>query len=121
MQIRLNGRPDILLSGIITARGPAGHNILPSPALGYQIGGEFGIDPSDKNGTKTTESFLEVRIDHLKLEVSPVAIMDQYNKTRELPLLPGQRVQIRFDLHQKSIASQAYTALLQLFQKKFKI
>ena len=67
VQIRVNGRPDILLSGIITARGPAGNNILPSPALGYQIGGEFGIDPTDRNGTKTTESFFELHIDNLKL------------------------------------------------------
>ncbi len=121
VQIRLNGRPDILLSGIITARGPAGNNILPSPALGYQIGGEFGIDPTDKAGTKTTESFFEIRIDNLRLEQAPDAIMDHYNKTRQLPLLPGQRVQVRFNLREKSLAAQAYTSLLQLFQKKFKI
>ena len=121
VQIRVNGRPDILLSGIITARFPAGNNILPSPALGYQIGGEFGTDPNDKNGTKTTESFFAIRIDNLKLEQAPPEIMDRYHKTRELPLLPGQRVLVRFDLREKSLAAQAYTSLLQLFQKKFKI
>ncbi|MGN6366696.1 MAG: hypothetical protein ACTHN5_00265 [Phycisphaerae bacterium] len=119
--IRLSGRPDILLSGMITSRGPAGNNILPSPALGYQIGGEFGIDPTDKNGTKTTEAFFEVRIDDLKLEQAPPEIMARYAKTRQLPLLPGQRVQVRFNLQEKSIARQCWTALLQLFQKKFKI
>ncbi|HUO10370.1 MAG TPA: hypothetical protein VM008_18840 [Phycisphaerae bacterium] len=121
VQIRVNGRPDILLSGIITSRGPAGTNILPSPALGYQIGGEFGIDPADKNGTKTTESFFEVRIDNLHLEEAPPEIKADFDKTHQLPLLPGQRVLVRFDLENKSLARQAWTALLQLFQKKFKI
>jgi putative peptide zinc metalloprotease protein len=121
VQIRVNGRPDILMSGLIAGRVPAGTNQLPSAALGYQVGGEFGIAADDRQGTKTTENFFEVRIDDLKLEQAPDEIMADYKKTQQVPLFPGQRVVVRFDLREKSLASQAWTSLLQLFQKKFKM
>ncbi len=121
VEIRVNGRPDILLTGTITRAVPAGTNQLPSAALGYQVGGQFTTAPDDKGGTKTVENFFEIRIDALALEAGPKLMMAEYAKTHVVPLFPGQRVVIRFDFQKKPIAEQAWTSLLQLFQKKFKI
>jgi putative peptide zinc metalloprotease protein len=121
VEIRVNGRPDILLTGTITRAVPSGTNELPSPALGYQVGGEFNTAPDDRNGTKTVENFFEIRIDALTLEKGPAPMMAAYAKTHVVPLYAGQRVVVRFDLKDKPIAAQLWTALLQLFQKKFKI
>jgi len=121
VEIRVNGRSDILLSGTIVEKVAAGTNQLPSAALGYQVGGEFGTAADDRGGTKTIENFFEVRVDGLALEQAPQEMMEEYHKTHQLPLFPGQRVMVRFDLQKKSIAKQVWTSLLQLFQKKFKI
>ena len=37
------------------------------------------------------------------------------------PLLPGQRVVVRFELSPKPIAVQAWTKLLQVFQRRFNL
>ena len=42
-------------------------------------------------------------------------------KPGTIPLLPGQRVVVRFDLASKPLAVQAWTALRQVFQKKFQL
>jgi putative peptide zinc metalloprotease protein len=123
VEIRVDGRPDILLTGRIAARVPAGSNQLPSAALGYQVGGEFSTATDDREGTKTVDTFFEVRIDDIvPVEKGmPPELWDAYKKTGRLPLLPGQRVVVRFDLKPKPIAEQVWTSLLQLFQRKFQI
>ncbi len=121
VEIRVNERPDILLTGIVTRAVPSGTNELPSAALGMQAGGQFSTAPDDRNGTKTVENFFEIRIDSLVLENAPAAMMAEYQRTRMIPLYGGQRVVVRFDLKNKPIAEQLWTGLLQLFQKKFKI
>jgi putative peptide zinc metalloprotease protein len=121
VEIRVEGRPDILLTGRIAAKVPAGSNQLPSAALGYQMGGEFNTSPEDRQGTKTTENFFEVRIDHITLEKAPRDVLAKSKETGRLPLLPGQRVIVRFDLAKKPLAEQAWTAVLQLFQRKFQM
>jgi len=121
VEIRVEGRPEILLTGRIAGKVPAGTNQLPSAALGYQMGGQFNTAPDDKQGTKTVENFFEVRIDHIALEKGPADLMEKYKADKKLPLLPGQRVVVRFDLRHKPLAAQAWTSLLQLFQRKFQI
>ncbi len=121
VEIRVTGRPDILLTGVITRATPSGTNQLPSAALGVQAGGQFNIAPDDRSGTKTVENFFEIHIDALLLESAPKPMMDRYQKSHILPLYAGQRVVVRFDLQKQPIAQQAWTSLLQLFQKKFKI
>jgi putative peptide zinc metalloprotease protein len=121
VEIRVEGRPDILLTGRIAAKVPAGTNQLPSAALGYQMGGEFNTAPDDREGTKTTENFFEIRIDHLTLEKAPKEVLQRSKETNRLPLLPGQRVIVRFDLKKKPLAEQAWTAVLQLFPRKFQM
>ncbi len=121
VEIRVNGRPDILLSGIVTEFFPSGTNQLPSAALGYQVGGPFNTANDDKHGTTSVENFFEIRIDRLALEKAPADIAAMYQGSTNVPLLPGQRVMVRFDLKPKPLAVQAWTMLLQMFQKKFQL
>lgn len=121
VEIRVNGRPDILLTGQISGIGKAGSTNLPAPSLGFQMGGDFTTAADDREGTKTVENFFEVRIDRLKLEKAPDDIELAFKNTGEVPLLPGQRVIVRFDLTPKPLAQQAWTKLQQLFQKKFQM
>ena len=121
VEIRVDGRPDILLTGHVFQSDPAGSQSLPSPALGYQMGGEFNTAPDDRQGTKTVEHFWEVRIADLKLESGPQDLKDQFKATGDVPLLPGQRVVVRFVFHPKPIAAQVWTKLRQVFQQRFQM
>jgi putative peptide zinc metalloprotease protein len=123
VEIRVKGRPDILLSGRIKQVLPAGSDRLPSASLGYSIGGEFNTAPDDKQGTKTVENFFEIRIDDLHLVSAPDDVKkdNHYLDAHHLPLYPGQRVVVRFSFTKKPLALQAWTSLLQLFQKKFRV
>jgi len=121
VEIRVQGRADILLTGDIFDFAPAGSKQLPSPALGYQMGGELNTAPDDQHGTKTTENFFEVRIGNLKLVSAPPDIALKYDNTSDVPLLPGQRVVVRFDMPPKPLAVQAWTKLRQVFQKRFQM
>ncbi len=119
VEIRIDGRPDVLFSGDILEMAPAGSDQLPSPALGYQVGGLITTAADDQHGVKTEEKFFEVRLGHLKLESAPQDIKDLYANPADLPLLPGQRVVVRFTLSPKPLAMQAWTKFRQVFQKKF--
>jgi hypothetical protein len=121
VEIRVKGRPDILLTGRVYRNDNAGRNELPAPSLGFQMEGDFTTAPDDKGGTKTVENFFEVRVAELKLEQAPDDIKRAFENTGDLPLLPGQRVVVRFDLAPKPLAVQAWTKLQQLFQKKFQL
>ncbi|HVS70410.1 MAG TPA: hypothetical protein VHQ47_04060 [Phycisphaerae bacterium] len=121
VEIRVKGRPDIVLSGRIKEIPTAGSNQLPSAALGYTLGGDLNTAPDDRQGTKTVENFFEVRIDDLKLVWAPPEVQSAYTASHKLPLYPGQRVVVRFTFAKKPLAAQVWTALLQLFQKKFRM
>jgi putative peptide zinc metalloprotease protein len=121
VEIRVKGRPDILLTGTVYRSDNAGRNELPAPSLGFQMEGDFTTVADDKGGTKTVENFFEVRVADLQLVSAPKDLEDAFNKTGEIPLLPGQRVVVRFDLDPKPLAAQAWTKLQQLFQKKFQL
>ncbi|MCL2640856.1 MAG: hypothetical protein FWD53_08435, partial [Phycisphaerales bacterium] len=120
VEIRPTGRPDILLTGRITTMYPAGTHQLPSQALGYQVGGEFNTSPDDRHGIKSVENFFEVRIADMAVK-QPEDLRLKWEETGQLPLLPGQRVVVRFNMQPKPIASQVWTSLLQLFQRKFQM
>jgi putative peptide zinc metalloprotease protein len=110
VEIRVMGRPDILLEGHIRSKAQSGQNKLPSAALGYAAGGATETTNDDKEGKTTTERGLEVRIDRLKYLAKPPDVND---------LLSGQRVIVRFEFESKPYLAQAWTSLRQLFQKKF--
>lgn len=110
VEIRVKGRPDILLKGTIEKILPAGQHELPSPALGYNAGGQTAVSSDDRRGVKTTQDFFEIHIHHLEFS---------HPSDGSGRILPGQRVIVRFDLVGKPLAKQAWTALLQMIQKRF--
>jgi putative peptide zinc metalloprotease protein len=107
VDIRLQDRPDLHLSGRIQQILPAGQDQLPSAALGYRAGGSVETAADDRQGLRTAEPFFEIRI-------RPEA-------GDSLPLMSGQRVQVRFHLKNKPLAAQWYRSLLQLIQRRFHV
>ena len=105
VEIRIKGRPDDQLSGVVEKTLPAGREQLPSAALGYAAGGAIQTALDDRRGTKAAERFFEIRIEPGK----------------ERPLLSGQRVVVRFEAAAKPLLAQWYRALLQLIQRRFQI
>jgi putative peptide zinc metalloprotease protein len=121
VEVRIEGRPDVLFTGRIVKFAAAGSKDLPSPALGYQVGGEFTTSPDDQHGTKIQENYFEFRIGDLTLVNAPDKIMNDFKNTPDLPLLPGQRVVVRFDLPPKPMAVQAWKQIRQVFQQRFQM
>jgi putative peptide zinc metalloprotease protein len=107
VEIRVKGRPDMVLTGSIIKIVPAGQERLPSAALGYACGGQMAVDPDDRNGTKAAERFFEIRI--------------VPNDDHAVPLFSGQRVVVRFEMAQKPLMDQCWRRILQLFQRRFYI
>lgn len=108
VEFRVQGRPEWTLRGTIERIPPAGSAQLPSAALGYMAGGGMAVDPQDQTGTKTSERFFEVVI-------RPDADTD-------IPLMPGQRVVVRFTMNQKSpLLVQWYRTVRQVLQRRFAV
>jgi putative peptide zinc metalloprotease protein len=107
LEIRVKGRPDVMLTGEIEAIFPAGQDILPSEALGYAVGGSMPTIVQDPTGVRTAEKFFEIRI-------RPIP-------DSTVRLLSGQRVVARIRLPSKPLASQWYRSARQLFQRRFHI
>ncbi|MEX0655293.1 MAG: PqqD family peptide modification chaperone [Phycisphaeraceae bacterium] len=108
VDMRVQGRPGMRLSGTITRVLPAGQRRLPSAALGYHAGGELQIDPSDREGTRAAEPFFEIWIEP---QDSPAARR----------LLSGQRVVARFETEPKPLAVQLVRAIRQMIQQRFQM
>jgi len=105
VEIRIKGRPDDHLTGVVEQCLRTGQDELPSAALGYNAGGSIQTAADDARGTKAAERFFEVRI----------------RPADECPLRSGQRVVIRFDMSPKPLAVQWWRSLLQLVQRRFQI
>ncbi len=105
--LKAPGHAQFTYEGTVLRISPAGMDTLPSPALGYAAGGPIATDMSDAQGGKTTEPYFEVRI---KPHAPPVGAP---------PLMPGQRVTVRFAFEQKPLLEQGWLLLRQLFQKRF--
>ena len=117
VEIRIIGRPEYLLKGTIK-EFDVGKRDLPSPALGFQAGGMINTASDDRQGTKASDNFFEVRIYDLRVagaKGKPDVPVDQ----SDVLLLPGQRVMVRFTFNKKPIALQLWRGLRQVFQKKF--
>jgi putative peptide zinc metalloprotease protein len=121
VEIRVLGRPDILLTGEVSKPAPAGKRDIFSQALSLQVGGPLTPAADDQHGGKATENYFEVQISNLKLQSAPTRIRRQFENTTDVPLLPGQRVVVRFELTPKPLAVQAWTKLRQVFQSRFQL
>jgi len=122
VEFRVNGAPEVLYRGAIKEVFPTGQNQLPSAALGYAAGGSMPVSSEDRQGTKTTENFFEIRIDNLQrinYHGLPWWSARTYEKIQPGELLPGQRVIVRIEFQKKSVLAQCFTSLLQMFQRRF--
>lgn len=104
VEIRVQGRPHMTFAGRIDKIIPAGQERLPSAALGYAAGGATRIDLEDSTGRQTVEPFFEI----LVVPSLPEATT----------LRPGQTMALRFGTSPKTLLSQVWRGLLQLFQRR---
>lgn len=107
LEIRVKGRPDVMLTGQIEKIFPAGQEVLPSQALGYAVGGSMPTLSQDPRGIKTAEKFFEIRI--------------RPDPDASIRLLTGQRIVARIQLRSKPLVFQWWLSLRQLFQRRFHI
>jgi putative peptide zinc metalloprotease protein len=107
LEIRVKGRPDVMLTGEIEKIFPAGLEVLPSEALGYAVGGSMPTLTQDPRGTRAAEKFFEIRI-----RPAPDS---------QVRLLSGQRVIARIQMPSKPLAAQWWRSIRQLFQRRFHI
>jgi putative peptide zinc metalloprotease protein len=107
LEIRVKGRPDVMLTGEIEKIFPAGLEVLPSEALGYAVGGSMPTLTQDPRGTRAAEKFFEIRI-----RPAPDS---------QVRLLSGQRVIARIEMPSKPLAAQWWRSIRQLFQRRFHI
>jgi putative peptide zinc metalloprotease protein len=105
--IRVKGRPDIELTGRIDTIIPAGHDRLPSAALGYAAGGSTRIDLEDPTGRQAAEPFFEI----LVIPAIPETVT----------LRPGQTMALRIETSPKPLLIQGWRSLQQLFQRRFQV
>jgi putative peptide zinc metalloprotease protein len=110
LEIRIQGRPVPAMAGKIRKILDSAQDILPSPALGYAVGGPVVTRQDDRQGLMAAEGFFEIHItpktDRTDESGSPII------------LLPGQRVVVRFDMPAKPLVAQWWRSLLQLLQRK---
>jgi len=83
---------------------PGGTTRLPTAALGIAGGGRFAVDPRDREGRATMERVFELE----------VALPEEV----EADFL-GRRMYVRFDHGWQPVGVQMYTALRQLFLRRF--
>jgi len=119
VEIRVKGRPKLKLTGKIEKISPAGHELLPSEALGYAVGGSMPTLPEDPRGTRTAEKFFEVRI-RPDADSPPKAGLINAG-VAGVRLLTGQRVVVRIRMSPKPLAVQWWRSARQLFQRRFHI
>ncbi len=83
------------------SQAPSAVRELPSPALGDRAGGTFLTDPNDQQGVKTMD---------------PVFVLDLAVPSQQLERL-GERVHVRFDHGQSTLAQQWSHRVHQVFLK----
>lgn len=86
---------------------PTEQSRLPSPALGWNAGGEVRVAPDDPQGTRAAEPFFEVR--------APLA------GPSTAVLLHGRAGKIRFDLEPEPLLPRWMRRLRQLLQKRYQL
>jgi len=106
-EVRIYGEIAKVITGRRWEVVPGGQRVLPSPALGWQGGGEIPVAKDDPNGTKTTEPFFEV---HVELPNDSQAV-----------LLHGRTGRVRFEQTPEALLPRWIRKLRQLLQKRYQI
>ena len=107
VELRVKGRPAVTLAGHISRIFPAGHDVLPSEALGYGAGGAMPTRSRTPQDTTTAERFFEIRMEPARC--GPTV------------LLTGQRVVARIRMESKPLLVQWWQSARRLFQRRFHI
>ncbi len=107
VQMRVRGRPEVLVQGKVVKVLKAARRELPSAALGFAGGGSIAIDSEDNQGTLAQEPFFEVQIEPVIEDGAAV------------PLYAGQRVVARFDLPDTPLLTQWWLTIRQVIQQRF--
>jgi putative peptide zinc metalloprotease protein len=106
-EIRLHGQVGQVLHTKQWEVLPGGQRTLPSPALGWQAGGEMPVAPDDPKGVKSAEPFFEVRAALPSAEGAA--------------LLHGRSGRIRFDQEWEPLLPRWIRSLRQLLQKRYQL
>jgi putative peptide zinc metalloprotease protein len=96
-----------VIPGRVARVVPAGTDEAPSRALVASGGGRLAADPRDPQGRKTLARIFEIDVEPLE----PLGRAAAF----------GQRVYVRFELHDAPLATQAYRALRRLFLTYFDV
>jgi putative peptide zinc metalloprotease protein len=105
--VRLRGEAETLVPVTHATIIPAQQDVLPSAALGWLGGGDIAVRNDDKSGTKSAESFFELR-----------ATMDPLTSAQ---LFHGRSGKLRCELPRRPLLSQWYRTLRQLLQRRFQV
>jgi len=107
VEIRVKGQPNSTSTGRIKKVLPAGHDVLPSEALGYAAGGSMPTRSGTPQDRTAAERFFEIRIE----PTDPNGV----------GFLTGQRVVARIRMRDKPLLAQWWQAARRLFQRRFHI
>jgi putative peptide zinc metalloprotease protein len=107
VRVRLSERASAVLEGRVVREVPAGDDILPSPALASQGGGEIATDPREGKRPKALQRLFQVDVE-LTGDDNPDARF-------------GQRVFVRFDHQMEPLSVQWYRSIRQLFLTSFNV
>jgi putative peptide zinc metalloprotease protein len=107
-EVRLHGQVGVVLETRRWEVLPGGQRVLPSPALGWQGGGEMPVAHDDPQGRKSAEPFFEVRA-----ELTPGPQTVQW--------LHGRSGKIRFDQEWEPLLPRWIRGLRQLLQKRYQL
>lgn len=105
--VKLAERLDETLPATIVREVPAGHNNLPSRALGGAGGGTLTVDPADPQGTRTLQRVFQVDVE-LSAEATPPAAF-------------GSRAYVRFDHVWEPIGWQMWRRVRQLLLSRLQM
>ncbi len=104
VRVRLSESPLPVLEGRVVREVPAGDEMLPSPALASQGGGEIATDPRDAKGPRALR-----RVFQFDVELEAPAGFDHF----------GQRVYVRFEHEMEPLSVQWYRSIRLLFLTSF--
>lgn len=105
--VKLAERLDETLPATIVREVPAGHNNLPSRALGSPGGGAVTVDPADTQGTRTLQRVFQVDVELSANATAPIAF--------------GGRAYVRFDHDWEPVGWQMWRRVRQLLLSRLQI
>jgi putative peptide zinc metalloprotease protein len=106
-EVRLYGEIGNVIHGGRIQIVPGGQGVLPTPALGWQGGGEIPVRQDDPSGVKSVEPFFEVHVD--------------IPANAPAHLIHGRTGRIRFEQSPEPLLPRWIRALRQLVQTRYQI